>query len=319
MIGEVKKLLIIPHINIHNANALSSPFTIGFPAMTAWLGGVHALQRKLNDKGLPVVFTATGVVCHDLNLQTYKGDNDYVHSIVGTGNPLDKTGQRPAFIEEARCHLDVSLVVQFDNISIDEREKMISAVTHLLHAKMKMAGGDIKSFKTPFCINSQEGDSADLRKVQRALTPGYAIFERRDLMLDAMTNDADALDGLIDYLAIHHRCEVDDEGNVTWRSYRKTLNNKPAGWIVPIATGFHGISPLGEAKNQRDPNTPHRFAESVVTLGEFKMPHRMRCVEDILWRYHSEGDLYLCQQAAQANQVNITETSSNLDSIESEF
>ena len=186
MIGEVKKLLIIPHIKLHNANALSSPFTIGFPAMTAWLGAVHALQRKLNEQGIPVIFSATGVVSHDLDLQTYKGENDFVHSIVGTGNPLDKSGERSAFIEEARCHLDVSLVIQFDKITIDERENLLAAIQHLLHAKMKIAGGDIKTFHAPFCMNSQEGDETDLRKVQRALMPGYVMIERRDLMLDAM-------------------------------------------------------------------------------------------------------------------------------------
>jgi CRISPR-associated protein Csy2 len=317
MIGEVKKLLIIPHIKVHNANALSSPFTIGFPAMTAWLGAVHALQRKLNAQDISVVFSATGVVSHDMDLQTYKGDNDFVHSIVGTGNPLDKTGSRSAFIEEARCHLDVSLVIQFDNITIDERKQMLTAISHLLHASMKIAGGDIKAFQSPFCINCKEGDDQDLRKVQRTLMPGYALIERRDLMLDAMENGADALDALIDYLAIHHQCETDEDGNVSWSSYRKTLNNKPAGWIVPIATGFHGISELGEAKNQRDPDTPHRFAESIVTLGEFKMPHRIRFIEDILWRYQTDGDLYLCQQKALDSQA--TELDSITNSIESEF
>jgi CRISPR-associated protein Csy2 len=317
MIGEVKKLLIIPHIKVHNANALSSPFTIGFPAMTAWLGAVHALQRKLNAQDISVVFSATGVVSHGMDLQTYKGDNDFVHSIVGTGNPLDKTGSRSAFIEEARCHLDVSLVIQFDNISIDEREQMLTAISHLLNASMKMAGGDIKAFQAPFCINCKEGDDQDLRKVQRTLMPGYALIERRDLMLDAMEHGADALDALIDYLAIHHQCETDDEGNVTWSSYRKTLNNKPAGWIVPIATGFQGISELGEAKNQRDPDTAHRFAESIVTLGEFKMPHRIRFIEDILWRYHSADDLYFCQQNKHATPT--IELGSVPSSIESEF
>ncbi|MGL5336624.1 MAG: type I-F CRISPR-associated protein Csy2, partial [Enterovibrio sp.] len=45
-------VLILPHLKIHNANALSSPFTIGFPAMTAWLGFMRALERKLNQAGL---------------------------------------------------------------------------------------------------------------------------------------------------------------------------------------------------------------------------------------------------------------------------
>ena len=317
MIGEVKKLLIIPHIKVHNANAMSSPFTIGFPAMTAWLGAVHALQRKLNERDIPVIFSATGVVSHDMDLQTYKGNNDFVHSIIGTGNPLDKTGARSAFIEEARCHLDVSIVIEFDNISIDEREELLTAINHLLHAKMKIAGGDIKSFQPPFCISCKEGDDEDLRKVQRKLMPGYAIVERRDLMIDAMQQGADALDALIDYLAIHHSCNKDDEGNVTWTSHRKTFNDKPAGWIVPIATGFHGISELGAALNQRDQDVPHRFAESVVTLGEFKMPHRLNFIEDMIWRYHTDGDLYLCQQSTLQD-ISI-QPQSNSNSIESEF
>ncbi|WP_415735253.1 type I-F CRISPR-associated protein Csy2, partial [Legionella pneumophila] len=45
-------LILLPSIRVQNANALSSPFTIGFPAMTGWLGGVHALQRKLNTNSI---------------------------------------------------------------------------------------------------------------------------------------------------------------------------------------------------------------------------------------------------------------------------
>jgi CRISPR-associated protein Csy2 len=166
---------------------------------------------------------------------------------------------------------------------------------------MKIAGGDIKSFQPPICIICKEGDDENLRKVQRKLMPGYAIVERRDLMIDAMEKGADALDALIDYLTIHHSCNKDDEGNVTWTSHRKKFNNKSAGWIVPIAIGFHAISELGEALNQRDQYAPHRFAESVVTLGEFKMPHRIDFIEEMLWRYHTDGDLYLCQQSTQQN------------------
>jgi CRISPR-associated protein Csy2 len=183
MSGETKKLLIIPHLRVHNANALSSPFTIGFPAMTAWLGAVHALQRKLNEKSVQVDFMATGVVCHELNLQTHKGENDFVHSIIGTGNPLDKTGARSSFIEEARCHLDVSLVIQFDKITIDEQQDFLAAVTQSLNAHMKIAGGDIQGFKKPFCLVCEEGNDEDMNKVKRTLMPGYVLIERRDLMV----------------------------------------------------------------------------------------------------------------------------------------
>ena len=298
MSGDIKTLLLLPHIKVHNANALSSPFTIGFPAMTAWLGAVHALQRKLNQDSFEgLKFNATAVISHECDLQTHKGVGDYVHSIIGTGNPLDKTGSRSAFIEEARCHLDVSLLVEFIGLDKEDETALLERVSHHLNSHMKMAGGDIQRFNSPSVFRAEDGNMTDLAKVTRQLMPGYAIIERRELMVDAMAEGQDAMDALLDYLVVHHRCEQDDDANVTWHSQRKTYQDKPAGWIVPIATGFHGITELGQAKNQRDPETPHRFAESIVTLGEFKMPHRIKSLNDILWRYavEPENNLYLCQ------------------------
>ncbi|MEI6747350.1 MAG: type I-F CRISPR-associated protein Csy2, partial [Methylococcaceae bacterium] len=95
-----------------------------------------------------------------------------------------------------------------------------------------------------------------------------------------------------DYLTIQHRCVENEDGSIEW-----TRSRKIKGWIVPIATGFHGISNLGKAENARDMTTPHRFAESVVTLGEFVMPHRIKNLDEILWQYSAdvENNLYLCK------------------------
>jgi CRISPR-associated protein Csy2 len=297
---SVSQLLVLPHIIVHNANALSSPFTIGFPAMTGFLGAIHALQRKLNQAQLPVRFNGVGVISHQADLQTHKGDNDFVHSIVGTGNPLDKTGARSAFIEEARIHLDVSLVIEVEGLDFNQREPLLEHAQRILQGSMKIAGGDIFSLAAPqfHIIDDQEPTSYAF--LQRQLMPGYAVIERRDLMQQSMADNDDALDALIDRLAIHHQCNLDEpainqpEYKVQWVSGRKQ-----SGWVVPIATGFHGISELAQAKNQRDENTAHRFAESVVTLGEFKMAHRVKHLEQLLWRYHvdSETNLYLCQQS----------------------
>ena len=74
MIGDIRRVLLLPHIKVQNANALSSPFTVGFPAMTAWLGAVHALQRKVNASGFQNVnLDKAAVVSHDMNLQTKIG------------------------------------------------------------------------------------------------------------------------------------------------------------------------------------------------------------------------------------------------------
>ncbi len=297
MIGDVRRLVLLPHIMVQNANALSSPFTIGFPAMTAWLGAVHALQRKLNLGGLErVKFHSVAVVSHDVDLQVAKGPGDYVYSIISTGNPLEKNGERPAFIEEARCHLDVSLLIEYTGINKENEDEFIEKSEHFLNAGMKMAGGDILSFKTPLLYRIEEGDDSDLRKLIRRLMPGYAVVERRELMMEAMEDGQDTIDALLGYLAVHHSCEQDEAGNVIWTSRRKT-----SGWIVPIVTGFHGLTELGKAKNQRDPDTPHRFAESVVTLGEFRMPHHIQSLDEILWSYHAdlENNMYLCSQNSE--------------------
>ncbi len=292
---SAKRTLLLPHLNIQNANALSSPYTIGFPAMTAWLGAVHALQRKINQAGFDdLIFLAVGVVCHKIDLQTYKGQGDFVHSIIGTGNPLDKDGTRPAFIEEARCHLDVTLIVECEGINPFAQDQQLEAINHCLNSGLKFASGDLLSFGAPEILTVD--DETARRKLTRRLMPGYTLIERRELMIKAMQNGQDALDALLDSLTIKHRSEVDEEGNVTWTSKRKQQ-----GWIVPIATGFHGITPLvaaGETKNQRDPDVPHRFAESIVTLGEFVMPYRIDHLADMLWEYHfdKENSLYLCQQ-----------------------
>lgn len=309
--SQIKNLLLLPHLKIHNANALSSPFTIGFPAMTAWLGAVHALQRKLNSCGFDdLQFLSTGVISHDFNLHTHKGVEDFVYSIIGTGNPLDKSGKRSSFIEEARCHLDVSLLIEYSG-SIDNENKdyLIEKITHLLHSSMKIASGDILGFKAPTVFTIEDGNTTDIQTHTRKLMPGYALVERRDLMLASMQQGQDAIDALLDNLTIHHSCSITKSNNgedkITWSSQR---NNK--GWIIPIATGFYGLTDLGKANNQRDQNILHRFAESIVTLGEFKMPHRIKSFSEILWsyEYNKTDNLYLCSQNKK------TEIKSNLSS-----
>lgn len=333
MSGFLKTLLLLPHVRIHNANALPSPYTIGFPAMTAWLGAVHALQRKLNAHNLPVTFPATGVVCHSMNLQTFRGEGDYVSSVIGTGNPLEPKSEkgnpynagRPSFIEEARCHLDVTLIVEITNIDVDDHEQLCQQAFHYLNT-MKIAGGDILQLNPLQVIKVEDGNSKDMAKLTRKLMPGYALIERRELMTEAMKQGEDALDALLNYLIIYNDCHKDnDTDEVVWSRSRKAPPTKqkgiikPAGWIIPITIGFQGLTPLGEAVNQRDQETPHCFGEAVVTLGEFKMPYRFTNAEELLWRYYFDktNHLYLCQQA---NNTQTTTSDTNMDdSIEAEF
>jgi CRISPR-associated protein Csy2 len=310
---SARRLLILPQIQVQKANALSSPFSVGFPAMTAWLGFTHALQRKLNQADYDELrLIATAVVSHEFDMQAHKGEGDYVYSLIGTANPLDKDGSRSSFIEEPSCHLTVSLVIEWQGNQeelLDETDEFIAQVEKLMHS-MKLASGNIQSFAKPEIITINTQDSEDFQKLKRRLMPGYLIIERRDLMIEAMTQqqNIDALDAMLSYLTVNHSCiqkevepqEADESQKAaaepSWISQRKV-----SGWLVPIATGFQGVSELGFAQNQRDPNVLHRFAESVVTLAEFVMPHRIQNLDEMLWHYHidEQKNLYLCQQKNQ--------------------
>ena len=289
----MRHFLLIPHLKIHNANAMSSPYTIGFPAMTAWLGAVHALQRKLKQQGCDLNLNKVAVSCHDFNLQTYKGRGDFVHSIVGTANPLDKDGNRPAFIEEARCHLEVSLLIEIESSSKRQRDQLLELVNGIV-ASMKFTSGDVLSAKPCTILNfdDDEDQSQQLRPILNKLMLGHVLIERRDLVIQSMQDGKDALDSVLDYLKVTHSSIQDEDGKVTWTSKRKAQ-----GWLVPIAVGFQGISELGHAKNQRDVNTLHRFAGSVLSLGEVVLPYRIESIDQLLWQYHVdlENNLYLCQ------------------------
>lgn len=299
--------MLLRQVKIHNANAFSSPLTIGFPAMTAWLGAMHALERKLRQyealSGIRLKKLA--VSCHDFDLQTYKGPGDYVNSVIITANPLRKKGasfERPPFIEEARVHLNVSLLIEIDGLMPGDFPIFEEKVTETLE-RMKIAGGDILGF-SPIqdAINLtstrhsrillvDEKNEENNRRAIRSLMPGYVLIERRQLLQQRQEelNHQDTLQAMLDLLALHY--EYDDERD-TWNVQPR----KEKGWLVPIVTGFKGLTPLGHVANQRDASTLHRFAEPVLTLGEFKMAHRFDCVDDMMWQYHYDEDkgLYVC-------------------------
>lgn len=265
--------------------------------MTAWLGAVHAWQRKLQMiPGLEQLeLTQTAVISHQCQLQTYK--NGHFSSIIGTANPLKKnkrTGnfERPPFIEEARIHLDVSLVIEAQGVSGDN-EKLCKTELQNILWQTKLASGDVVGYDENIEIKYVSENTRTERKIIQSLMPGYALIERSELLQPQDNAKVDKLDALLDFLSIHVYSETENEKNTkTWHAKKRE-----PGWLVPIAIGFKGISPIGKVENQRDETSDHCFVESVVTLGEFRMTYRFQSVEDMMWHYEYDAanQLYLCK------------------------
>jgi CRISPR-associated protein Csy2 len=297
----MKTYLLIPKIEIHNANAMSSSITLGFPAMTAWLGAMHALQRRLQQDGWSqVTLRKLGISCHECDVQTYCGPGDYKKSIIGTANPLRRKNKdfvRPPFIEEARCHLKVSLLIELAGLGGEDTDAFTMAVQKQLY-QMKMAGGDICSFRQPSVQFIDEGEESAVRMIMRRLMPGFVVIERRDVLQSAMDNGQDALAALLSFLTVRYTAETDEKGDISaWIGKKNSL-----GWMVPLAVGFKDISGAVTVKNQRDPACEHHFAEAMLTLGEFKMAHRFSDIDDIMWEYQVDPTcgLYICRNQAHS-------------------
>lgn len=295
---SIKFYLHLPRLHIQNANAQSSTLTVGFPAVTAWLGAIHALERRLNQTGYDALrLTGVAIACHDFTPQLYKGGRDIRYSIVGTANPLKKKGagfERPPFIEEPRCHLTVSLLVEvtgLGRINEEGEEKFIADTAAILH-QLKFAGGDVLDFRSPVLQKIDVDSDKDIRALIRLLMPGYVLIERRDLLPQTRPEDGDMLDALLGALSVEYTAKESQNGQeIEWEAHRQQ-----AGWIVPIAVGFKDISGAVRVNNQRSYDYEHHFAELVVTLGEFRMAHRFNSIGEILWEYSpdlSQG-LYVC-------------------------
>lgn len=284
----MKDILIIKNIKIHNANALSSPYTIGFPAMSAWLGFMHALERKLqNSEFSDIKFSGLVVSCMDIRLHTYRSQNDYTNSIISTRNPIGKDGKPPAFIEEARCDIEVSIGIECEMglINIDDFTSFISKTLHT----MKIASGDLISFKK---VKHIEAENNEPMKLGKYLMPGFCLVSRQELIKKSMEEGLDSIDAILDYVKVSESVQIDNDKKIQRKKY-----TKEKGWLVPISIGYQAISELEKTNNQRDSNTPHRFVENVITLGEFKMAYHFDDIDEMMWRYEvdEEKGLYLCK------------------------
>ncbi|MHA3903480.1 type I-F CRISPR-associated protein Csy2 [Castellaniella sp. WN] len=312
-------VLILPHVRVQNANTISSPLTHGFPSMTAFLGLMWALGRKLAAADVPLKLEKVGVICHWHQEQAREG---YVRTFHLTRNPVDKDGATAAIVEEGRIHLDLTLVFQVGAVQqVDEvhplfggdetRRREIAWMIRELLGSMRVAGGTVLPPKpgpgiriTPALIGwpDQEADRHALfRRLRRQWLPGFALVSRDDLLqqrleqLRRQDSGATALDAWLDLSRFNYHSGRNEKNRVVWTHDRP----EGTGWIVPIPIGYAALSELyagGQVANARDTSTPFRFVEGVYSIGQWIGPHRLHSVRDLLWWGESHEDgFYRCR------------------------
>ncbi|MBQ0754153.1 MAG: type I-F CRISPR-associated protein Csy2 [Gammaproteobacteria bacterium] len=299
-------LLILPRLRIQNANAISSSMTWGFPAMSAFVGAMHALERKLPDS-VDLLFNSVGVICHGLDAQVTTGG--FTKSFLLTRNPVGKDGNTAPIIEEGRAHIEVTLVLGVEGKACDgdwhSRDAVASEVAHIV-AGMRIAGGSVMpalpgqraSRQRPKLISLADDASEreeQFKRLRRSWLPGFALVSRDDLLaqrvaeLQASNPDATELDAWLDCSRLNIHCveQQPEKSDVaqTDPAFSWQVRKLP-GWIVPIPIGYGALSECykpGAVLNARDTTTPFRFVESLYSLGQWISPHRLGSPTDLLW------------------------------------
>lgn len=295
--AETQALLVLPHLRIQNANAISSPMTWGFPAMSAFVGFMHALARRLPEP-LELEFSGIGVICHDYEAQTHEG---YVNTFNLTRNPVGKDGKTAAIVEEGRMHLEITLVLGVDGKSIHEADTAQAVMDTV--ASMRVAGGSVmpplpekRRYKPELAVL---GDDVDDRlkkfsKLKRRWLPGFALVLRDDVLQQHHRErlgeqpDTTLLDSWLDLSRLNWECQqtitqgADDKEkiDVEWRV------RKNPGWLVPLPVGYGALTEVfepGEVASARDETTPFCFVESLYSVGQWRSPHHLRSPQDLLW------------------------------------
>lgn len=287
----MRKFIIIKNLKIEEANALSSPYTVGFPAMPAWLGFMHRIQRELKIKFDDLSINNIGIICNEFESRLYRSSRFERFSVIDKRHPILKDGKTDSFIEDPLCNLNVSLILEFTGVKKFLEDEFIISIEKLLNSKLKVAGGNIINYRKIFLQRIDESDEMSTKRLLRSLNTGFSIINRNDLIKNEMIeNNVNAFDAIISYLENKSTAKKNEDNIISWESQKKKN-----GWLVPISVGFQGISELDLIDQQRDCDTLHRFAEAIVTLGEFIMPYRLNNIDEMLWHYEydNENCLYI--------------------------
>lgn len=307
-------LLLLPRLRVQNANAISGPLTWGFPAVTAFTGFVHALQRTLS-ADMDITLDGVAIVCHRHQTQTSQPAGKRTQVFHLTRNPVGKDGSTAAIVEEGRMHLEVSLLIGVSGEALYDgilNKETIAQRAWDAVLGMRLAGGSLLpptwqlGERNQASLEIWPGNAEDAarlsRKLAQRLLPGFALIPRDDLLtqhtnaLQEQDASLTTLDALLDLTRLNVEApgSLDEHGQPreSWQVRQR------AGWLVPIPLGYRSLSAHepGSVRNARDRSVPFHFAESLYGLGEWRSPLRFSDIRQLLWYHQAVPDagLFRC-------------------------
>lgn len=304
-------LFIIKNMHIEGANAIAG-FTYGFPAITQFLGFVHALSRKVEPQH-GISFDGCAVMCHQHQVHAYRGSDWDDYGFALTRNPLAKDGKTAPIVEEGKMNLCVSLLIECKGFSggNSDQEQLISDAIKTLALSQRCAGGRITHIE--ICqFKPMPNEASDCRKLLRPLLPGFILCDRSDyLQQHNESNDQNMIMNWLDFSALRYRYTTLSDSVAAEPGQWERVNKPQSGYLVPLMIGYKQISDVfaaGEVANVRDNTTPFAFTEAVYSVGEWiGSPSRVESINQILWHYQYSSPYYLCRAQQSIHSIESNE------------
>ncbi len=295
--------LVLKNIAVTNANAISG-FTWGFPAVTHFLGFVHALSRKAKQHKDPLTLKSCAIVCHQHQVHAYREKQYKPFVFALTRNPLQKNGKPASIVEEGRMNLKVSLVIECKGL-ISHVEGDRKAQCDFIKARAeqhKLAGGTVTSIGACYVpkipLEKQADPKVIVRYIFRPLLPGFILADRSCLL--AGEKQAESADFALADRISEQACLADSDKDKLqrWLDFWWKKAKPGSGYLVPIQIGYKKIAPThrkGTVANVRDNTVPFSFVEAIHSIGEWVgTPSKIKSLDAVMWQYCYRDPYYLC-------------------------
>ena len=261
--------LVIPSLRVADANLINTNFLVGgVPVMASMMLG-HALGRAIGNQALGVVY-----IHHDLVpngewqfgvlFPQQRRSATYMFERGRSGDYASGShGPTLSLQPVATGTVRASLIVEFEH-PVSSTEEV-----HAFLGRARLAGGRIDR-------HGDVGVHVDAGDALAALRTGYAVMDRRDLML--MPDIADPLQAMVDRLG--RRSTSPDET-----------------WLSATHLGYAPITPI-EARDGSREGYEHAYAEPLVGLVQFRSLRTMKAqATSCFWRpaWTDEGVFLLRQ------------------------
>ncbi|UTO04315.1 type I-F CRISPR-associated protein Csy2 [Moraxella sp. FZLJ2107] len=305
---------LLHKVVINNANAISSPITFGFPAGTGFTGAIHALSRTMMADERFANLSLGGVLlaCFDCTPKIYRESPYRDYTFNQTRNPLKKDGSTASIVEEGKCNLVMSFVIELlaDDLLSQELSQSLCQFLSQAIFRQRVAGGSVMGIGKR---GVQYISSVHKDEIIALLMPAFVLMDASDEFAQLIDNaksknpSVTSLDVLLDVCTLHHIPELDKDGNTKWHTESIKTGH---GWLVPMPIGYQAISEIfqaGKMANVRNLEYPSQYVEAIYGLGKWVYPHHLKDnIDTAFWRQaYDETGLYFITQANLDKQQNI--------------